>query len=784
MKLNYLKTLFASLVLVLFVYVSIHSLLPSKISKIDAPETSFSTERALAYLEKISEKPHYIGSDAHDEVREYLITQLELLGLETHVQEGFALNEKWNVLAKPKNILARIKGNSNGKALMLLAHYDSAPHSFSYGASDAGSGVVAILEGVRAFLASGNIPENDIIILFSDAEEIGLLGAKLFVSEHPWVNDVGLVVNFEARGSGGPSSMIIETNGGNHALVKEFVKSKPSHPFASSLFYSVYKMLPNDTDSTVFREDADIDSYFFAFIDDHFDYHTSNDTFENLDRNTLEHQGSYVMAVLKHFSVADMQNLKSTQDDVYFNFPFVKMIHYPFSWITPMLLIAWLLFLVVVFYGFIKGKMDPKIIVKGSLTFLKSLLVTGVLAFLCWKLVMFLYPDYKEILHGYTYNGAMYILTFVFFTLSWCFWFYRKYNHEFSLVNIYVFPIFIWLIINTIIAIKLKGAAFFIIPTYFAIVSLFLLLQQSRKRVTLYLILSIPAVMIFAPLIQFFPIGLGLKMLFVSALFTTLTFGLLLPVLGAFKSKKFQAFKFLILGFVFLGIAHFTSSFTDERQKPNSLVYFYDADVSKAYWATFDYRLDSFTQGYIDKTKEKDTTLNHVAGSKYGSRFTYTTEAPLKEIALPKIVLHQDTLIGNYREIALTIFPQRKINRMVLYADTTSVFTDFEANGKIWKKDEKTGNAIENRSATNLMSYYVSNGDSLALKYRVLKDTDATITLQEISFDLIDNELFSIPKRPTNQMPKPFITTDAVIVQHQLNPKNLKKEEPLTGEIF
>src|SRR5690606_39005360 len=151
----------------------------------------------------------------HDEVLEYLITQLELLGLETHVQEGFALNEKWNVLAKPKNILARIEGSGSGKALMLLAHYDSAPHSFSYGASDAGSGVVTILEGVRAFLASGKIPENDIIILFSDAEEIGLLGAKLFVSEHPWVNDVGLVVNFEARGSGGPSSMIIETNGGN-----------------------------------------------------------------------------------------------------------------------------------------------------------------------------------------------------------------------------------------------------------------------------------------------------------------------------------------------------------------------------------------------------------------------------------------------------------------------------------------------------------------------------------------------------------------------------------------
>src|SRR5690606_15590412 len=144
-------------------------------------------------------------------------------------------------------------------------------------------------------------------------------------------------------------------------------------------------------------------------IDDHFDYHTANDTFENLDRNTLEHQGSYVMAVLEHFSVADLQNLKAEEDYVYFNFPFIKMMSYPFSRIIPMLLIAWLFFLSVVFYGFMQGKMDIKIIGKGTATFLKSLLVTVVLAFLCWKLILILYPGYKEILHGYTYNGSMYL---------------------------------------------------------------------------------------------------------------------------------------------------------------------------------------------------------------------------------------------------------------------------------------------------------------------------------------------------------------------------------------
>jgi Zn-dependent M28 family amino/carboxypeptidase len=55
--------------------------------------------------------------------------------------EGYTLTE-WGNLVKSRNILARIEGTSNNsKALLLLSHYDSAPHSYSNGASDAGSGV-------------------------------------------------------------------------------------------------------------------------------------------------------------------------------------------------------------------------------------------------------------------------------------------------------------------------------------------------------------------------------------------------------------------------------------------------------------------------------------------------------------------------------------------------------------------------------------------------------------------------------------------------------------------
>ena len=79
------------------------------------------------------------------------------------------------------------------------------------------------------------------------------------------------------------------------------------------------------------REEGDIDGLFFACIDDHFDYHTAGDNFERMDRNSLEHQGSYLMPLLHYFADADLEQVKSDQDYVYTNFPILKIIAYPFN---------------------------------------------------------------------------------------------------------------------------------------------------------------------------------------------------------------------------------------------------------------------------------------------------------------------------------------------------------------------------------------------------------------------------------------------------------------------
>ncbi|MEN9655224.1 MAG: hypothetical protein RL311_132, partial [Bacteroidota bacterium] len=466
-KNNY--ALYSSLFILAILALVFFTMMPQWTSDEEEPLTEFSTQRAFKQVRAISHQPHYVGSKNHEEVAQYLLKELQQLGLETSIQEGFTLSD-WGNLVKSKNLLARIKGTDSSKALLLLSHYDSAPHSYSLGASDAGSGVATILESVRTFLYNKTAHKNDIIILFTDAEELGLNGAALFVTKHQWAKEIGVVLNFEARGSSGPSYMLMETNGGNAGLVNEFAAAKVPLPASNSLMYSIYKMLPNDTDLTVFREQGNIQGYNFAFIDDHFNYHTAQDDSKHLNKKTLEHQGTYLMPLLQYFANANFESTVSKEDYAYFTIPFT-FISYPFSWILPMVLIAIGLFVLFVFVGVGKRILSFKEIGEGFIPFLGATITSGLLTFYGWKLVLQLYPQYNDLLNGFTYNGHSYIAAFVTLSIAICFVFYQLFSDVKTTMNHFVAPLFVWLLLNCGLALGLKGAGFLIIPVFFGLIA-------------------------------------------------------------------------------------------------------------------------------------------------------------------------------------------------------------------------------------------------------------------------------------------------------------------------
>jgi hypothetical protein len=740
------------------------TMMPLWSSDDDAPLAAFSTKRALQQVKNISQKPHFVGSENHDVVANYLVKELQKMGLETSLQEGYSFSD-WGTLTKCKNILARIKGTSSEKALVLLSHYDSAPHSYSKGASDAGSGVATILESVRAFTYTKKQHKNDIIILFSDAEELGLNGAALFVTQHKWAKEVGLVLNFEARGSSGPSYMLMESNAGNAGLVKEFAEANAKYPVSNSLMYSVYKMLPNDTDLTIFREEGNIQGFNFAFIDGHYNYHTAQDDVNHLSKNTLAHQGEYLMPLLSYFSNTDLNTSKATEDDVYFTIPYT-FINYPFSWILPMVIIAFALLLIILFIGIGKRIIIVKEIGKGFIPFLCSVIVSGLITFLGWKLLVLVYPQYNDLLNGFTYNGHDYIAAFTLLSLAICFAFYQIFSFKKVTMNHYVAPLFFWIVINGLIAFFLKGAGFLILPVFAGLLMLasFVLTQKSKWILNLFL--SIPALLLIAPFIQMFPIGLGLKVLFGSAILTALTFGLLLPVFGSFVRKGMVSVILFVLSIGFFAKAHYYSGYELGKAKSNSLVYILDADKNKATWSTYDTNLDEWTKTYLGENPKDAKTLNgNALTSKYNSGFTYTADAPIKILSKPTIEFLKDSVIGGNRYLKIRITPTRKVNRYDVFANENVVIQNFKANGLTLLGQK--GSKYE-RKGKKLVSYYVVDQLPLEIEFNVAASSVLNLDLMESSFDLMNNPLFTMAKRADWMMPTPYVLNDAVIIKEKI----------------
>lgn len=760
--------------LLLVIFGVFYFMMPQHYDENEASLSEFSTKRALEKVKAISQKPHFVGSKNHEVVAQYLIKELKNLGLSPTIQEGFTLSDG-GTLVKSKNIIAKIKGSSNNKALLLLSHYDSAPHSLSPGASDDASGVATILESVRAFLYNKTAHKNDIIILFSDAEELGLNGAALFVTQHQWAKNVGLVLNFEARGSSGPSYMLMETNKGNTNMVNAFTDGKADYPVSNSLMYSIYKMLPNDTDLTVFRESGKTQGFNFAFIDSHFNYHTERDNFENLSPKTLAHQGSYLFPLLNHFANADLSNLDSNDDDVYFNIPFA-FVSYPFSWIIPMLIIAFGLVFTFVFIGFGKHVLRIDEVLKGFVPLLLSLLVAGGITYIGWKLLLEFYPQYQDILHGFTYNGHDYIYAFTSLSIAICFLFYQNSGKRNAEMNQAFAPLFLWLLLNLGIAIFLKGAGFLIIPVISSTLMLGIYVLTQKSNWLINCILAIPSLIIIVPFIQMFPVGLGLKILYGSAILTVLTFGLLIPILGSFTRKGIWSAVFFLLSVGLFVKAHQTSDYTTERPKPNSLVYLHDADANKSYWTTYDVNLDEWTKGYLgENTKEASALNTNKLYSKYGSEFTFMNEAPNKNIATPTIEFLRDTLKGNQRLYQIKITPNRAVNRYDIFNANNAKLHNLVANGA--KAIDFKSN-ISGRNSGKILSYYVVNNEPLILSFSIAKEDKLDLNLVESSFDLLTNPQFTVTKRKDWMISTPFVLNNAIVLRQKIKPTPVLEDNP------
>ena len=324
--------LIATIVLALIFLACLAGITPPPPLPANASSQEFSAGRALATLKQLVGRgaPHPVGSAEDDQVRKGIIDALTALGYQPQVQTAFACDAASHC-ATVKNVLARLDGSQPGAAVLLAAHYDSV--GAGPGASDDGAGVASVLEIARLLKARPRL-RHSIILLLDEGEEAGLLGAQAFVDSHPWARQVRAAVNVDARGTSGPSLMF-ETGAANNWAVRLYAAHAP-RPAASSIFYSVYKRLPNNTDFTVFKS-AGYQGMNFAFLGNEPAYHTPHDDFENVTPASVQHQGENAFAAVLALANADLIT-PPEREAVFFDLFGRWLMHWPASR-TPLIAI-------------------------------------------------------------------------------------------------------------------------------------------------------------------------------------------------------------------------------------------------------------------------------------------------------------------------------------------------------------------------------------------------------------------------------------------------------------
>jgi hypothetical protein len=501
----------------------------------DASAMLFAAGRAQKHVESIAREPHPMGSDESVRVRETLIARLRAIGLDAKIQLPAVQQPPF-----PRNVVARLdgKGPRGKKALMLCAHYDSVPEG--PGASDDAAGVAVVLETLRA-LKAGPPLDRDVIALFSDGEENGCLGASVFASEHPWAKDVGIVLNFDARGNSGPSIMF-ETSDGNGWLIGKYAQAV-KEPLATSLSMDIYKYMPNSSDLTVFKA-AGMGGLNFAFGAGIAYYHTPEDTPANLDQRTLQHQGDNALATARHFGHLDLD--KTEEDDVVYTSLLNKVVvSYSKLWALPLAFLAAAVFLVLARLAIRKNQIALTDILVGAALFLccliTALCAVGSLFFLgfCWSSIRDLLggPPVPWLKYDVPIMAGCALASMALtVALTRCFGYARP------IQGLILGAFSWWLALSLATACWLPSASYlFVWPTLCGLLGLLISsrFQPAAPSASVASLLgSIPALILLAPLIRTTFDGLSLPMAQPVMVLVVLFTGVLMPLWGPVFARE------------------------------------------------------------------------------------------------------------------------------------------------------------------------------------------------------------------------------------------------------
>jgi hypothetical protein len=563
------------------------------------------------------------------------------MGLTAQIQRTTGVGTRYQEAGRVQNILAWIPGSTpNSKAVLLMAHYDGVEAGPA--AADDGAGCAALLETLRALRARKQPLAHDVFALFTDGEESGLLGSAAFVREHAWAKDVGVVLNFEARGTTG-RSLMFETGPGNLDVVRTLRAA--SDVTTGSVFTTIYRTLPNDTDLSELAA-LGLPAMNFAFAGGVERYHTSHDDLAHLNPGSLQHHGIQMLALAKAFASESLPR-PQTGDAVFFDFPVIGLVIYP-EWAAVVLSLVGLVLTIVAV-----RREGPTGVMSGLAGLVVALVVCVVIARL-------INPAGPARWSGLT---AAAWTTLVLAINAVCFAFARRGGRA-----PYKGALIAWAVLALVTSMVVPGASYlFTWPLLFAAAA-----ELVDKPIARWIARWIAAIVTLTMLAGF-SYGAAVILLGVAgvgaaalAVLVSLTAWLLAPVLEPIAgSARWLGAPWIAAVAVVLGfLVPITVRPTANRPLPSALVYVENADGRDAWLGSASLR-DAWTRAVIGSPAPMPAWMHSI--SEFGTHLLgrAVSRVPLDP---PNATMLRDTIVAGARRVIIRVTAPRGTTGLVMHA--------------------------------------------------------------------------------------------------------------------
>ena len=612
-----------------------------------APAAEFSAARAFAAEQMIlgGDMPHPAGSAAHAGVRDRLAAHLRSLGYDVVIQRSFACTAHV-VCAPVENIVARTAGDAQPDVLVISAHYDSVPSG--PGASDDGIGVATIIESARAL--RGERFRNAIVFLITDAEEGGLIGAEAFVADPNLMRGVAADINVEARGTVGASTMF-ETSARNRWLMRIVAHALP-RPATTSLFTSIYDMLPNDTDLTVFKR-AGLAAVNFANVGGVARYHTRLDNLGHVSPPTLQHHGDHILATARALANADLRQT-SDANAVWFDVLSFFIVWWPQGWSLWMAIVAVAILLVVVVIRFDDRAMPGGGATIGVVSFFLSVLVTFLMAIAATWLAGLRAHGVAFVAQPGPAIAAMWLIGIgIPIVIAW------RFHESAGFDGLYLGQAISWSVMGIVLAVLLPGASYLaVVPAMTAAVLAVVRATIGAEKAVVSIAAAVVAAIIFFPLAVALYDALGRPALpavaAIVALVTT-TFAPLIATVPQLHRALVSAFTATAI--VFITIANFVPVYTAESPRHINVRYY---DDGRPRWLA-----DAVTPS-MARAADFDPAPHRMFEWLATPATVYSAPAPALGAPPPEVLVVSDVHGGGRRLLTLQIRSARNASRVAL----------------------------------------------------------------------------------------------------------------------